>query len=147
MQHLYLNFSYSSTLRKLQQDLRNPRGVLFAILSHISLSSSHMIKNLQYLLLIRVFLFLFNKYAWRYFIFSCVLNYCKLQYCCFKYCCFKENKHHLNPWYLKKKTSKDINCMNILGHTLIVFFIFIFSWGELIKGLGSMLPFACRGPR
>lgn len=147
MQHLYLNLSYFSTLRKLQQDLRNPRGVLFAILSHISLSSSHMIKNLQYLLFIRVFLFLFNTISVKIFYFQLCIELLQASILLLKYCCFKENKHHLNLLYSKKKTSKEINCMNILGHTLIAFFIFIFSWGELIKRLGSMLPFACRGPR
>lgn len=119
MQHLYLNPSYFSTLRKLQQDLRNPRGVLFAILSHISLSSSHMIKNLQYLLFIRVFLFLFNTISVKIFYFQLCIELLQASILLLKYCCFKENKHHLNLLYSKKKTSKEINCMNILGHTLI----------------------------
>lgn len=139
MQHLYLNLSYFSTLRKLQQEIpevcfsRFYR--IYPFLPRIWLRIYSTSCSYGY------FYFFSIQYPWRYFIFSCVLNYCKLQYCC-----FKENKHHLNPWYWKK-TSKEINCMNILGHTLIVFFIFIFSWGELRKGLGSMLPFACRGPR
>lgn len=151
MQHLYLNLSYFSTLRKLQQDLRNPRGVLFAILSHISLSSSHMIKHLQYLLFIRVFLFLFNTISVKIFYFQLCIELLQasillLQIVLLQRKIWEFYEHHLNPWYLKK-TRKEINCINILGHTLIVFFIFIFSWGELIKELGSMLPFACRGPR